>query len=316
MVVEADEYDYSFLWLRPDVALITNIEFDHPDLFHDQAGYDAAFEKFVARIRPGGTLVIAGEDPGCLRLLDRIGGNEIRVQTFGENDVVDWQLTGSDGDWQVHDPVGESHRLQVKVPGLHNVRNAVAAVAAISSLGFSPSEAVAAVSAYEGVGRRFDYKGEADGVIVIDDYAHHPTEVRAALQAARGKFQDRRIWAVFQPHTFSRTKALLGDFAESFGDADRIVILDIYPSRETDSLGISSADLIRLIPNGVRAGGSPADAIELLIREVAPDDVVLTLGAGDITTVGPMLLERLWARAISPPWGEGGAQCRMREKGA
>jgi UDP-N-acetylmuramate--alanine ligase len=172
----------------------------------------------------------------------------------------------------------------------------VAAVAAISSLGFSPSEAVAAVSAYEGVGRRFETKGEADGVTVIDDYAHHPTEVRATLHAARARYPNRRLWAVFQPHTFSRTKALLHDFAESFGGADRIVILDIYPSRETDSLGISSADLIRLIPNGAVEGGSPADAVELLNREVASGDVVLTLGAGDITTVGPMLLECLRER--------------------
>ena len=184
----------------------------------------------------------------------------------------------------------------MNVPGLHNARNAVAAVAAIASLGFSPSEAAAALGSYQGVGRRFETKGEAGGVLVIDDYAHHPSEIEVTLRAARERFTGKRIWAVFQPHTFSRTKALLNEFAGSFGDSDKIVILDIYPSRETDSLGISSADLIRLLPIGALAGGSPADAVELLRNQVEGGDVVLTLGAGDVTSVGPKLLDRLRAR--------------------
>jgi UDP-N-acetylmuramate--alanine ligase len=326
MVVEADEYDYSFLSLNPDVAIVTNVEYDHPDLFPDQEAYDDAFADFVANIRPGGMLIVAGDDPGCARLRSRLSDIEFRFRRFGETPDVEYQLLGSEGNWSVRAPAGgEVIPLELSIPGRHNARNAIAAAMALVALDFTVLEAIEAVSTYKGVGRRFDFKGESDGVIVIDDYAHHPTEVQATLRAARERYPGKRLWAVFQPHTFSRTKALLGDFAESFGDADRVVILDIYPSRETDSLGISSSDLIRLIPNGAVAGGSPADAVELLNREVAPDDVVLTLGAGDVTTVGPMLLECLRARETSPRWGEvarragggeGGEQRRMREKGA
>jgi UDP-N-acetylmuramate--alanine ligase len=296
MVVEADEYDYSFLTLHSDIAVVTNIEYDHPDLFPDQARYDDAFARFVSQIRPGGSLVIAGDDPGCQQLLNRLQDSTFRVQRFAQTEDAAWQLRGSEGSWTVRDPSGEQHPLRVKVPGLHNARNTVAAVAAISSLGFSPAEAAAALGSYQGVGRRFETKGEANGVLVIDDYAHHPSEIEVTLRAARGRFTEKRIWAVFQPHTFSRTKALLNEFAGSFGDADKIVILDIYPSRETDSLGISAAHLIRLLPNGAMAGGSPAEAVELLSDQVEGGDVVLTLGAGDVTSIGPKLLDRLRAR--------------------
>jgi UDP-N-acetylmuramate--alanine ligase len=296
MVVEADEYDYSFLWLHPDVAVITNIEFDHPDLFPDQAAYDAAFDRFLAKIRPGGTLVLSGDDPGCQRLIERLNEDSIHIQTFGERREDGWALAGAEGSWTFRDPSGETHSLRVSVPGAHNARNALAAVVALSALGFSSSESVASVSSYTGVGRRFEQLGEVDGVTVVDDYAHHPSEIKAALRAARERFGTRRLWAVFQPHTYSRTKALLDDFAVSFGDADRAVILDIYPSRETDSLGISSADLIRMMPVGTIAGSSPVDAVEYLCAEVAPGDVVLTLGAGDVTSVGPRLLNFLRAK--------------------
>jgi UDP-N-acetylmuramate--alanine ligase len=296
MVVEADEYDYSFLWLKPDVAVVTNIEYDHPDLFPDQADYDDAFADFVAKMRPGGMLILAGDDPGCARLRRRLPNSELRFRRFGETPDVEWQLIGSEGNWSVRTPGGEVLPLQLSVPGRHNARNAIAAAMALVGLDFTVMEAIEAVSSYNGVGRRFELKGEIHGVIVIDDYAHHPTEVQATLRAAREHYQDRRIWAVFQPHTFSRTKVLLEDFAGSFGDADKVVVLDIYPSRETDSLGISSADLIRLVPNGAIGGGSPEETVKLLSDRVALGDVVLTLGAGDVTSVGPKLLERLRAR--------------------
>jgi UDP-N-acetylmuramate--alanine ligase len=296
MVVEADEYDYSFLWLKPDIAVVTNTEFDHPDIFLDQAAYDSAFTNFIEHIRPGGTLVIASDDPGCQRVLKHSTAKEVKIQTFGENDGADWQLFGNTNAWRLRGPCGEIFPLQVTIPGRHNARNGAAAAAAVAALGFTPSQAVAALGNYRGIGRRFETKGEAAGVLVIDDYAHHPSEVRVTLRAARERYHDRRIWAVFQPHTFSRTKALLDDFAESFGDADRVVILDIYPSRETDSLGISSGDLIRLLPNDAVAGGSPAEAVERLGNEIERGDVVLTLGAGDVTSVGPKLLERLRAK--------------------
>jgi UDP-N-acetylmuramate--alanine ligase len=298
MVVEADEYDYSFLWLKPDVAVITNIEYDHPDLFPDQVTYDAAFAQFAAKILPGGVLVIADDDPGCQRLKSSLQNSGYWLETFGEEPNGDWQLCGSEGDWMVRMPRGEMYPLQLKIPGRHNARNALAAAVALGALDFSLDDAIDAISSYQGVGRRFETKGEEGGVLVIDDYAHHPSEIQVNLRAARERFAGMRIWAVFQPHTFSRTKALLNDFAESFGDADKIVILDIYPSRETDSLGVSAADLIRLLPNGAMAGGSPAEAVNILSDQVERGDVVLTLGAGDVTSVGPKLLDRLRAKEL------------------
>jgi UDP-N-acetylmuramate--alanine ligase len=294
-VVEADEYDYSFLWLRPDIAVVTNIEYDHPDLFEDQDTYDRAFGDFYNMFRPGGTLITSVDDPGARRNLEWIWPHT-KLVLFGEGAAADWRLQSTANGSRVVDPAGELHELRLSLPGKHNALNAIAAAAAVSTLGYGPEESVSAVSNYRGVGRRFETKGEESGVTVIDDYAHHPSELQVTLRAARERFGDRRIWAVFQPHTYSRTKALMEDFRLSFVAADKIVILDIYASRETDSLGVSSADLIRLLPNGTLAGGLPADTVDLLSNQVRAGDVVLTLGAGDITSVGPQLLDRLRAK--------------------
>jgi UDP-N-acetylmuramate--alanine ligase len=297
MVVEADEYDYSFLWLHPDIAVITNIEYDHPDLFPDQAMYDQAFVDFASQLRAGGTLIFSKDDLGCARLVERLHRSDISKSTYGLCQDADWRLEGAEGNWRVADPSRNGHALDLAVPGQHNALNATAAAAAVASLGFSAHEAISAVGSYQGVGRRFEIKGEANGILVIDDYAHHPTEVNATLRAAKERYPGRRLWAVFQPHTYSRTKALLNEFAQSFGAADQIVILDIYPSRETDSLGVSSADLLRLLPDRAIGGGSLATPVELLSSQVAHGDVVVTLGAGDVTKVGPQLLEKLRSKA-------------------
>lgn len=296
MVVEADEYDYSFLWLRSDVAVITNIEFDHPDLFSDQTAYDDAFVRFVQGVRPGGTLVVAADDPGCARLVAGLNGlseTTPAVVTFGETEGSDWHLTGEEDDWLVRSPDGAVRALPVAVPGRHNARNATAAVAALAAMGIEPKRAVSSLASFAGVGRRFEVKGEVRGVTVVDDYAHHPSEIRATLDAARRRYAGRRVWAVFQPHTFTRTKALLDEFAAALAEADEIVLLDIYPSRETDSLGISAADLLRRLPDHARAGGTAHEAAAAVAGGAQRGDVVLTLGAGDITAVGPAILAAL-----------------------
>jgi UDP-N-acetylmuramate--alanine ligase len=297
MVVEADEYDYSFLTLTPDVAIITNVDYDHPDIFPDQETYDSAFVQFASGIRPGGTLVVAGDDPGVGRIIARLRDLPgVALQTFGERESVDWRLTSDSSRSTVVSPASDVISLDLQVPGRHNARNATAAIAALVALGQSALDAAAAVATFTGVGRRFDYKGEAAGVVVVDDYAHHPTEIRAVLRAAHDRYPDRRIVAAFQPHTFSRTKALMQEFASSFADADVPVILEIYPSRETDDLGISSADLIAAMPSGAVAGGTPVHAVDLLTELARPNDLMLTIGAGDITGVGPKVLERLRSR--------------------
>jgi UDP-N-acetylmuramate--alanine ligase len=292
MVVEADEYDLSFLHLTPDVAIVTNVEYDHPDLFPDQTAYDRAFARFAAGVRPGGTLVLAADDPGCRRLRETVAGTT-RVVTFGQAGEPDWTLVRAGDGWAATGPDGATVPLPLTIPGEHNARNAVAALAALVALGHGAGRAAAALVAFTGVGRRFETKGEAAGVTVVDDYAHHPSEVRATLRAARERFPDRRLWAVFQPHTYSRTRALLAEFAAAFADADRVAVLEVYAARETDTLGVGAHHLVGLLPAGSLYAQGPRDAAARLARLVEPGDVVLTLGAGDVTATGPHLLALL-----------------------
>jgi UDP-N-acetylmuramate--alanine ligase len=300
MVVEADEFDYAFLWLNPDVAVVTNIEYDHPDIFPDQQSYDEAFAQFAAKLRPAGTLVLAADDPGCQRLLAQAPPTTLgRIVTFGESADADWRLSRDADSWQVTTADRTPIRLAPAVPGRHNARNATAAIAALTALGQDPAAAAAALTSFTGVGRRFEIKGEAGGILVVDDYAHHPSEIRVNLRAARERYPNRRLWAVFQPHTYSRTKALLGDFAAAFADADEVMILDIYPARETDTLGISSDDLRKLVPGRCHAAGRPGDAAEQLAGSVRDGDLVITFGAGDVTNVGPTLLSMLRERTVA-----------------
>lgn len=306
MVVEADEYDHSFLSLRPDVAIITNIDFDHPDIFADQAAYDAAFAGFAANIPANGTLVIAADEPACNRLVARPDFNRnLALVTFGEAGSPDWLLAGDESGWNVTPPEGASVRLPLAVPGRHNARNATAALAAICNLGYAPAEAAEALATYTGIGRRFEHKGNAARITVIDDYAHHPREIQATIDAARGRFPERPVWVVFQPHTFSRTKALLDDFGRALSSAERAVILDIYAARETDNLGVSSSDLADRVA-GSTVVTDPTAAADFVAGQCRPGDVVLTIGAGDVTTTGPLLLDRLRATKATRRSPEGG----------
>jgi UDP-N-acetylmuramate--alanine ligase len=294
MVVEADEYDYSFLWLKPAYAIITNIDYDHPDLFPDQSTYDRAFVRFAQGMRPDGTLVVNGDDPGVQRVIDRFRSMPARVLTYGAGSGNDWRFDGR----AVTGPSGAEIKLDLAVPGVHNRSNATAALVVMREMGIELPDAASALSSYRGVGRRFELKGEADGVTVIDDYAHHPQEIAATIAAARERYPGRRIVAAFQPHTYSRTRALLDPFAQALGAADRAIVLDIYPARETETLGVSSEDIVRRMdPERTVAGGTLAQAVDRLFRETRTGDVVLTLGAGDVTLVGPKLLALLEDRS-------------------
>jgi UDP-N-acetylmuramate--alanine ligase len=301
MVVEADEYDWSFLELHPDIAVITNVEYDHPDLFPDFDAYDAAFAAFVAGMVRDGTLVIAADDPGTIRLMARRDWSPpCSVVTFGETPEADWRLEQTEEGWRVTGPDDIAVPLTLAVPGRHNARNAAAALAALVALGYDTAASAAALETFTGVGRRFESKGEAGGVLVIDDYAHHPSEIAVNLRTTKERFPECRLWAVFQPHTYSRTKALLPEFAASLADADRVMVLNIYAARETDDLGVSAADLLRLLPEGTLAAADPKDAAGKLAEVVEAGDVVLTLGAGSVTEVGPALLELLRRQPLTP----------------
>ncbi len=292
VVVEADEYDRSFWTLHPDIAIITNIEFDHPDLF-TQESYDEAFARFASQIVAGGALVARGDDPGVARILPGLAVEPFQVITFGEDAGCDWRVSRKLDGWYVVPRDGQPIALELRVPGKHNVMNAAAALVVLTRLGFDPAASAAALATFEGVGRRFDLAGEVSGITIVDDYAHHPTEIAATLQAARDRFPDRRIWAVFQPHTYSRTKALLDDFATALAVADEIVLLDIYAARENDDGAVSSADLQRLIGPRARVVGGVSDVVPAVYPLLQEGDVVLTIGAGDVTHAAPALVRAL-----------------------
>jgi UDP-N-acetylmuramate--alanine ligase len=296
-VVEADEYDRTFLGLSPQVAVVTNVEHDHPDCYPTFADFRAAFAEFVARIPPDGLLVTCGDHPVARKLGEERLAQGGAVIFYGLGRKVRWTAR------QVHPnpsggtdfvvvragrPLGE---VRLRVPGGHNVLNALAALAVADHLGVPFPTARSALEGFRGVGRRFEIKGEAEGIVVVDDYAHHPTEIRATLAAARERFPGRAVWAVWQPHTYSRTKALLEEFARAFDQADHVIVLPIYAAREQDTLGVSSADVVaRMAHPDVRLAGSREEAVALLGAEVRPGDVVLTLGAGDGDRVGEWLL--------------------------
>lgn len=297
-VIEADEYDYMFLGLAPHIAIVTNVEHDHPDLFPTLADTLAVFRQFVGQIEPTGLLLACADDPGAL---DVAASASAPVATYGLSPTADWRAedirpnpaSGGSDFLLVHQ--GTTLGLaSLRLPGLHNVRNALAALATAHTLGLTLSDLRPALRSFSGTGRRFEIKGEVDGITIVDDYAHHPTEIRATLAAARTRFLGRPIWAVFQPHTFSRTRALLLDFAASFSDADHVLVTEIYRAREADDGSIRAEDIIaRMDHPSVRYVGGLDDAVAALIAHVQPGAVVLTLGAGDSYRIAERYLAHL-----------------------
>lgn len=299
-VIEADEYDYMFLGLRPEVAVVTVVEWDHPDMFPSPQALAQAFEDFVRLVPAPGLVIGCGDDPGALRVLAQAAAPTITYGLHLDNDwqAVDIQPNVRGGhDFRIK-RVGDlsPHRLTVSltVPGLHNVSNALAALVAVNRCGVEFAQAAEIVGQFKGVGRRFELKGEANGITVIDDYAHHPTEIKATLAAARSRFADRPIWAAFQPHTFSRTLALLDDFAHAFADADHVILVDIFASRETDQGLVKSADILaRMRHPDARYLGSLNAAADYLAAHLAPPAVLVTMGAGDSYLIGESVLKKL-----------------------
>jgi UDP-N-acetylmuramate--alanine ligase len=269
------------------------------DCYPSPRAFADAFRALVARLPAYGFLVLCADDAGALALRDAAVPG-VRIQTYGLAAEADWQARSLTGnacgglDASVWHEGMEVAKLSLCVPGRHNVRNALAALAVASWFGVAPARAAAALRDFHGTGRRFEVIGEAGGVTVIDDYAHHPTEIAATLAAARLRFATRRLWAVFQPHTYSRTQALLEQFARSFYDADRVLLLDIYPAREKLDLGMHSRLLLeRMNHPGAEYVGTIEAAADYLRANVQPEDVVITMSAGDANRVGQLLLAGL-----------------------
>ena len=299
-VVEADEYDRMFLGLRPTVAVVTNVEHDHPDCYPTFAEMQAAFDEFAALVPAQGVLIVCNDDAGARALAQSARKRGTRVVTYGLQTGADWraellQPNSAGGcDFLVSHAGRELGLARTRLAGDHNVCNALAALAAVDYCGVPFASALPALRAFRGVGRRFEVKGEVHGITVVDDYAHHPTEIRATLASARQRFPGRPLWAMFQPHTYSRTRALMANFASSFGDADHVVVSDIYSAREASDAALSSADLIGAMQHADAqyVGGLEA-AAHTLAQRMRPGDVLLTLGAGTSHKVGELVLAEL-----------------------
>lgn len=295
-VVEADEYDYMFLGLKPKHAVVTNVEFDHPDCFPDEQAMVKAFQSFLSLpslAHDDSKVLVCGDSPNA-RSLRAISP---RVISYGFAEFNDYRVIDPQSDPRrgAEFVVAKDRRsvavVQLGLPGRHNILNACGVLALCDQLRLDLTKVSQALAQFRGVYRRFEIKGETRGVTVVDDYAHHPTEIRATLAAARERFGSRRIWAVFQPHTYSRTRALLEEFAQAFTDADRVVVTEIFASRETDTLGISGAHLVeRMSHPGKCFAATLAEAADVLIAHTQPEDVVILLGAGDINTLSARLL--------------------------
>jgi UDP-N-acetylmuramate--alanine ligase len=300
-VVEADEYDRAFLNLSPDVAVVTNIEMDHPDCYADLGEMSAAFGDFLAGMHVGGLVVACGDDPRVRQVV--LSVDRARVVTYGLGPDTVWRAENleanarGDQDFVVMQNEAERGNFGLSIPGRHNVSNALAAIAVADHLGLDLTRVRDVLRRFRGVERRFQTKGEVDGITVLDDYAHHPSEIRATLAAARQRYPGRQICVVFQPHTYSRTKALLAEFASAFHDADDVVVTDIYAAREKDDLGISARDLVaRMAHPSASHVSDLAQAAVWASNHLRPGGLLITMGAGDVWQVGERVLAMLQKR--------------------
>ncbi len=293
-VIEADEYDRAFLGLQPEIAVITNVEHDHPDCYPTERDFREAFVNFSEQVT--GTLVICLDDPGA----SEITGTAAKRVSYGLQASADWSAeeirpnsAGGSDFLILH--AGETMGLaRTRLPGLHNVRNVLAAVVVLAIVGIPFNELREALTEYHGVGRRFQVLGTEAGVTVIDDYAHHPTEIRATLQAARERYPEADIWAVFQPHTFSRLRALEKEFSTSFERADHVLVTEVFAAREELDPAYAGIEIAgRIVHPDVRFSPTFEHTSGTLFQEVSAGSVVITLSAGDGNQVGVLLLEKI-----------------------
>jgi UDP-N-acetylmuramate--alanine ligase len=299
-VIEADEYDNMFLGLEPDLAVVTNVEYDHPDLFPDPETYFSAFLSFTGRVKRGGRMLVCSDDEGAGRLAGFPRSADLEMITYGISGSPVYLgeniREGINGGPIFDFRRGEElfARVGLRIPGLHTVQNAVAALAVIDLLGHSVVEAAQALRDFRGAHRRFQILGTASGVVVIDDYAHHPSEIRATLSAARSHYPEGRIWAVWQPHTYFRTQTFFDEFVQAFEMADHVVVTEIFVAREEPSKDFSGRNLVEAMdhPDVIFAGDFQS-AIDHMLENLSPGDVVLILSAGDADVIGIDLLQAL-----------------------
>jgi UDP-N-acetylmuramate--alanine ligase len=305
-VIEADEYDRMFLGLQPQIAIVTNIEHDHPDSFPSEKEFYSAFIDFVDRISGNGYLVICSDDEKALDLYDYVKRElDLQTITFGleahhENtlpDVCGRNLVRNDeGSYNFDASSGKEFlgTVALKVPGIHNVLNSLASLAVAKVLGLPCLEAASALSDYQGTERRFEIRGKISGITVIDDYAHHPTEIRATLEAARFRYPESELWAVWQPHTYSRTEVLFDQYLRAFDDADHVLVTEVFPSREQIRKDFSSLQVVQAMNHeDVVFLENNFQVVDHLLANLESGDVVIVLSAGDATQISKQLVENL-----------------------
>ncbi|MCS7478349.1 UDP-N-acetylmuramate--L-alanine ligase [Umezawaea endophytica] len=309
-VAEADESDGSFLYFSPSVAVVTNVEADHLDHHGTVEAYVAVFDSFLERIEPDGVLVVCVDDPGAAALAERAGKLGIRVRPYGRTAsgkgsarLIDFRPHGGGGLATVELDTGaavDTVEVEVAVPGEHMAGNALAALLAGLELGADREGLLEGLAAFGGVRRRFEFKGREAGVRVYDDYAHHPTEVAAQLTAARPVAGEGKLVVVFQPHLYSRTRTFATEFGAALGLADEVVVLDVYGAREDPEPGVTGAlvtEAVPLAPEKVHYEPSFDRVPALVSSLVADGDLVVTMGAGDVTMLGPEIVSELGQRA-------------------
>ncbi len=299
-IAEACEYDRSFLNLKPQVAVITNIEEDHLDYYRDLADIISAFREFAALVGPDGLIVASAHDRNAISVAMQAPA---RWESFGVLIEADWRAENLCADrgrycFDVFHKGKAFGRMRLSIPGVHNVLNALAACAVATALDVEFDVVKGALFSFRGASRRFDVVGEVRGVTVIDDYAHHPTEIQVTLRAAREYLGSGKVLVVFQPHQYSRTRFFLKDFARSFSQADRVIVPDIYFVRDSEQerTRVSAPDLVReLVALGCRAEYIPGwdEIVDAIVQKAAPGDVVITMGAGNVYEVGYALVEKL-----------------------
>jgi UDP-N-acetylmuramate--alanine ligase len=305
-VIEADEYDGMFLGLKPDILIVTIIEYDHPDCYPTPGSYFDAFKKLLGLIKPGGLLIADGDQQGVRRLLAASSTDFCRF-TYGTDTTADYLISnishssGCGVSFDLQSTSAQNGQLLLQnitlpLPGTHNTHNAAAVLVVAHHLGLPVERITSALKKYSGTGRRYDLQGVANKVSIIDDYAHHPTEIRATLSAARCQFPDRQIWAVWQPHTYSRTRELINDFKDAFNDCNHVIVTEIYASREKKQ-DYSSREVVKLMHHpDARHVAELQDVSAYLIDHLMPGDVLLVLSAGDADAISKNVLDALRTR--------------------
>jgi UDP-N-acetylmuramate--alanine ligase len=304
-VIEADEYDRMFLGLHPKAAIVTNIEHDHPDCYPTPEQFYQAFHDFARSLATRGWLVACADDRGSFRLAEEVRLEGYRVLTYGSGPTrADYmaqrvQVNARGGFSFTAAYQGNSlGKVDLGVPGVHNVNNALAVLVIAHRMELPMALARQALSEFEGTGRRFEVRGVVDGITVIDDYAHHPTEIRATLSAARSRYPQKRIWAIWQPHTYSRTQTLFDAFASAFKDADGVVVMEVYAAREAEQAGTFSAQQVVDAMSHKKAVFTPRieQAVEYLLENLRPEDVMVVMSAGDADQISTQVLKALSER--------------------